>query len=172
MATDDPRKIKALGRKVANFEPGKWASASYEIVVQGNLLKFSQDEGLRAELLGTGDTLLVEASPTDSIWGAGLSVAAARKTPEAEWPGTNLLGKALTQVRERLRAQEQGGGAELGKDVAQVEAAEVNAAGGEVEVQALAAVAEAPAETQGKSERKLSGNGSTGGPDKKKARQD
>ena len=44
------------------------------------------------------------AHPARSIWGVGLSVEQARTIPQADWPGTNLLGKALTVVRDELRA--------------------------------------------------------------------
>lgn len=65
LSTSDPKRIKSYGRKVANFDEGTWVQARYDIVVQGNWLKFSQDKGLKAILLGTGQTLLVEAAPTD-----------------------------------------------------------------------------------------------------------
>ena len=46
----------------------------------------------------------VEASPCDKIWGIGLVEAHARTTPEQYWPGLNLLGMILTQVRDEIRA--------------------------------------------------------------------
>lgn len=50
-------------------------------------------------LLETSDKTIVEASPYDKIWGIGLKKEAAVKIPEAQWPGENLLGKALMVVR-------------------------------------------------------------------------
>lgn len=56
-------------------------------------------------LLGTKNRILVEASPRDRIWGIGMGKA----NPDAEcplkWRGTNLLGFALTEVRDRLLAE-------------------------------------------------------------------
>ena len=51
-----------------------------------------------------GERELVEASPLDRIWGVGFAEknAAANKQ---KW-GLNLLGKALMDVRERLRGEE------------------------------------------------------------------
>ena len=72
-------------------------------MLRGNRLKFSQDPELHRALLATGDTLLVEAAPYDRIWGVGLTAGRASAVPEAQWPGTNLLGKALTQVRDELK---------------------------------------------------------------------
>jgi hypothetical protein len=39
-----------------------------------------------------------------SIWGIGLSPEEAQQAPESAWRGLNLLGQALTQVREEIRA--------------------------------------------------------------------
>lgn len=79
-----------------------WTAARWEIVVRGNEAKFAQHPELRAYLAGTGDRVLVEASPVDRIWGIGL----AHDDPAAEnpelWRGLNLLGFALMEVRARL----------------------------------------------------------------------
>lgn len=97
-----PNEVKALGRKVRNFDPERWGAACSEIVVQGNLAKFGQHSELKSLLLGTGNRIIVEASPRDRIWGIGMGA----KNPNAEkpqsWRGQNLLGFALMEVRERL----------------------------------------------------------------------
>ena len=49
---------------------------------------------------------LVEAYPSDEIWGIGLDENRARNTLEDRWPGWNLLGKVLPRVREDI-CQEQ-----------------------------------------------------------------
>jgi ribA/ribD-fused uncharacterized protein len=68
----------------------------------GNLAKFGQHEDLGRFLLGTGDRILVEASPLDRVWGIGLAADDPRAADPAQWLGLNLLGQALMQVRERL----------------------------------------------------------------------
>jgi ribA/ribD-fused uncharacterized protein len=73
-------------------------------VYRVNLEKFRQNKGLRRKLFQTGDRKLVEASPVDTIWGIGLEASVAVETPEALWPGQNLLGEILTRVREELKA--------------------------------------------------------------------
>jgi len=102
LASDDPKKIKAYGRKVKNFDPETWSKISYDIVVQGNRLKFGQNKDLQSILLSTEPTTLVEASPYDNLWGIGMTAAQARNTSPEQWNGKNLLGKALTQVRNEL----------------------------------------------------------------------
>lgn len=98
-----PGEAKKLGRQVTPFDPGKWDEVKFELVVQGNVLKFGQHADLRDFLLNTGDRVIVEASPRDRIWGIGMG----RSNPDAEnpakWRGGNLLGFALMQAREQLR---------------------------------------------------------------------
>lgn len=100
-----PKAIKALGRKVPNFDEEVWKKERSRIVVQGNYYKFTQNPDLKAQLLETGDRELVEASPLDRIWGVGFG---AKNVParRAKW-GLNLLGKALMEVRDRIRREEE-----------------------------------------------------------------
>lgn len=102
LATTDPRAIKRLGRKVKNFDEKKWNKVKYDIMVDILLAKFSV-EPLKSELLSTGDELMVEASPNDKIWGAGLVIGDARLNYPNCYPGQNLLGKALMEARMWLR---------------------------------------------------------------------
>ncbi len=100
--SSDPAHAKALGRKVLGFDPDRWQAAAYDIVVAGNLAKFSQNAALGNFLLNTGSKVLVEASPVDAIWGIGLHRDDPRASQPQDWPGLNLLGFALMEVRERL----------------------------------------------------------------------
>jgi ribA/ribD-fused uncharacterized protein len=103
MAASDPVTVKSLGRKVKNFDEDEWNKIKYETVVKGNFLKFSQNPDLLERLRQTGSKTIVGASKNDSIWGIGLEAKDAIKMNPADWPGQNLLGKALMEVRERLR---------------------------------------------------------------------
>lgn len=100
--SEDPRIIKAFGRKVSNFNQKIWDENKFKIVVRGNFLKFSQNPSLKSKLLATKGTKMVEASPLDAIWGIGLDVKAALSKDPETWPGQNLLGKALDEVRDHL----------------------------------------------------------------------
>ena len=59
---------------------------------------------LKEILLATGDHIIVEASPYDRIWGVGLSEEN-DDLYKGNWNGQNLLGKALMEVREKLRME-------------------------------------------------------------------
>jgi ribA/ribD-fused uncharacterized protein len=102
LAAGHPKQAKDLGRQVRNFDQATWEAQRTRIVVDGNTLKFSQHDDMRAFLLGTGDRVLVEASPLDRIWGIGLKEDDPRAEDPARWRGLNLLGFALGDVRNVL----------------------------------------------------------------------
>ena len=64
----------------------------------------SGNKGLREKLLGTGEKMIVEASPLDRIWGVGFGEKRALSVKQS-W-GLNLLGRALMDVRRILREEE------------------------------------------------------------------
>jgi hypothetical protein len=100
LAKDDPAAAKAAGRGVRGFDEATWRRHRFEIVVRGNRAKFAQHAALHAFLAGTGDQVLVEASPVDAVWGIGLAANDPRAQDPARWRGLNLLGFALMTVRE------------------------------------------------------------------------
>lgn len=99
----DPRQIKALGRKVQNFDEKVWDEVKYSIVLNGNYLKFTQNAELRNVLLNTGERILAEASPYDRVWGIGMSESHEHAEDPLRWKGQNLLGFALMEVRDEIR---------------------------------------------------------------------
>jgi ribA/ribD-fused uncharacterized protein len=102
LAAPTPKAAKAAGRRVRNFVEERWVAQRYAIVVAGNLAKFGQHPDLRGYLLGTGERVLVEASPRDRIWGIGMGPNNPDVHRPSAWRGRNLLGFALMEVRERL----------------------------------------------------------------------
>ena len=103
LAAETPREHKALGRTVKPFDDARWMGACREIVYLANLAKFTQDPALRELLIATGTSTLVEASPTDRIWGIGLAATDPRATNRSLWRGKNWLGEALMRVRAELQ---------------------------------------------------------------------
>ncbi|WP_313181669.1 NADAR family protein [Lacrimispora sp.] len=99
----NPNQIKTLGRKVRGFDQALWDKTKYSIVLNGNWCKFYQNRALRDFLLSTGDSVLVEASPYDAIWGIRLSADSSDAQNPLKWRGQNLLGFALMEVRDELR---------------------------------------------------------------------
>ena len=102
LKSETPKEAKALGRKIKNFDENKWVEARFDIVMQWNLYKFSQNEKLKAFLLSTKDKIIVEASPIDKIWWIWMSFDNPdSKNPES-WKWLNLLGFALCKVRGEM----------------------------------------------------------------------
>lgn len=93
---------KRLGRRVRGFDEIEWARRRESAVYIGNLAKFRQNPQLGRYLASTGTHVLVEASPYDRVWGIGLRGSDPRATDPAAWPGLNLLGFSLMQVRQHL----------------------------------------------------------------------
>ena len=84
------------------FDSETWTEHRWEIVVSGSVAKFTSDPALTAYLVGTGDHVLVEASPHDRIWGIGLTADDPRAAVPSQWRGLNLLGFALMEARSRI----------------------------------------------------------------------
>lgn len=103
LAAKSPAEAKKLGRKVRNFDPKIWGENCFDIVCEGNYHKFSQHEDLKEFLLNTKDRVLVEASPIDNIWGIGMAQDHDHAENPRLWKGSNLLGFALMEVRNRLK---------------------------------------------------------------------
>lgn len=103
LATGDPARCKALGRQVRGFDRERWGAAAFDLVTRGNVAKLGQAPALRAHILGTGDAVLVEASPRDRIWGIGLGASNPAARDPMAWRGRNLLGFALIRARGILR---------------------------------------------------------------------
>ncbi len=92
-------KVKGFGREVKNYDDNVWTNRRAKVVLFGAREKFTQNEDLKQILLDTGDTYMVEASPYDKIWGIGLSEYDAKRIPENKWPGENLLGQVLDELK-------------------------------------------------------------------------
>jgi len=106
LRTTEPKKHQTLGRVVKGYDGKIWDQNKLRIVTEGNYHKFTKTKSelkLKEKLLATGDRELVEASPTDRIWGVGFSAAQAQDHRE-EW-GQNLLGKAITAARKQIREE-------------------------------------------------------------------
>ena len=98
--TGSPKQAQALGQQVSGFKDNVWNAHRFDIVCRANLAKFSQYTDLKAFLLQTGNRILAEASPVDSIWGIGLTQDGSRVGNPLKWQGLNLLlDFALMKVR-------------------------------------------------------------------------
>jgi ribA/ribD-fused uncharacterized protein len=91
-----------LGRAVKGFNVDVWRQEAIKIVYKGNKAKFSQNQEFKSLLLCTQGKTLVEASPTDAVWGIGLEETDSNVSNIWMWKGTNWLGIVLTELREEF----------------------------------------------------------------------
>lgn len=104
LAEPDPAKVKVLGQAVKPYVEKEWAANRLRFVRRGLLEKAIQNPKIAVQLLATGNRILVEASPSDRIWGIGLGENDPRALDPDRWQGENLLGQAWMWVRAQLRA--------------------------------------------------------------------
>ena len=104
LETTDYDAIKAMGRQVKNFDGAAWGAVARDVVVKACTLKFGSSPDLRAYLLSTGSMHLGQLNGTEKRWGLGVATAEeAHKLTPAAWPGDNLLGDILMEVRASLQ---------------------------------------------------------------------
>jgi ribA/ribD-fused uncharacterized protein len=88
---------------IKNFDKAIWDKNCLAIVYKGNIAKFTQNPELKEQMLATEDRIFVEASPLDNIWGIGLDETVEGIDYPSNWLGLNLLGQALTLVKQELK---------------------------------------------------------------------
>lgn len=96
MTERNPSEMKRYGRMIRDFDSNIWDKHKYDIVLAGNLYKFRQNQMLKKMLLETGNSILVEASPYDEVWGI-------KSQDISKWNGQNLLGFILMEVRDAIK---------------------------------------------------------------------
>lgn len=70
------------------------------------VFQFGSNDDLKQKLYNTYPKVLVEASPYDPVWGIGVSKDDPCAWNKNTWLGKNLLGQALTEVRNRMMKDE------------------------------------------------------------------
>jgi hypothetical protein len=101
MAAVEPHLILDAGKKIVNRNKKDWADEEVHAMTEANRYKYAQNGGVRAALMATAGTRLIECSPFDDHWGVGVSLDNIGKVKEINW-GSNLLGECLSVVRQEL----------------------------------------------------------------------
>lgn len=93
-----PKKAKALGRKVKNYNDQTWNSLRDKNMYIAVLAKFLQCKEFREFIMSHSDKIFAEASPYDGIWGIKLSEDDPRALDPSKWRGENRLGKCINRL--------------------------------------------------------------------------
>jgi ribA/ribD-fused uncharacterized protein len=100
------KEIKSLGRKVKNYNDEEWCKNRENYVYRGSYEKFTQNPELKELLIKTGDSIMVEASKFDKIWGIGMTKDDPNAMYPEKWKGLNLLGNILTKLKVNFKLED------------------------------------------------------------------
>ncbi len=89
-----PKEASNIGRDRNNIRKKDFKSIKDEVMYEGVLEKFRQNEDIKKKLLQTGNELIREMTIDEYYWGVG-------KTQTGE----NHIGQILMRVRETLRKE-------------------------------------------------------------------
>jgi ribA/ribD-fused uncharacterized protein len=81
----------------------KWNDLTKQLINDINLHKFEQYPELAGRLLETKNATLGAYLPDDNLIGIGLSLDNIQSKNPINWTGQNLLGKALMNIRDKIR---------------------------------------------------------------------
>ena len=97
LAARSPKEAAAFGRNRQKPMRKDWEAIKDDAMRIALVQKFSQDEQIRAVLLGTGKAPIVEHAPHDLYWGNAWELGDI---------GKNMLGKILEEVRDVLKSRD------------------------------------------------------------------
>ena len=101
MMASDPADMYRAAKQIKCND--RWRSGVCKVVMEKAILaKFMQNKHLTDVLLSTGSKDIVEASPHDTYWGAGVNMRNIVSTPKEQWPGRNELGQLLMKARDMI----------------------------------------------------------------------
>ncbi|KAG4098179.1 hypothetical protein H8356DRAFT_1392908 [Neocallimastix lanati (nom. inval.)] len=100
-----PAQAKTAGRRV-KLRPD-WEAVKYTLMVEVCYQKFIQNPTLREKYLATGEAEIIEDTTGwhDNLWGQ--CSCSKCKIKNGGEKGQNLLGKALMEVRKKIREENQ-----------------------------------------------------------------
>ncbi|MCR5203133.1 MAG: TIGR02452 family protein [Lachnospiraceae bacterium] len=103
LAVNDPAVVRDFGRKVRNYDDELWKGKRQLILNDAIQMKFSQNAGLQGMLINTGDALLAECNPHETVYGIGVSIFTKGIDNKENWSGANLTGHTLMSYRDKLK---------------------------------------------------------------------
>jgi ribA/ribD-fused uncharacterized protein len=103
MKTASAKSVKSYGKKVKNFNDEAWNERKDQVMRVAVKAKFMQHPELLKKLRDTGTRPIAEADPRGKYWGIGTSADTSKAKDPERWPGKNVLGKILMELRSELK---------------------------------------------------------------------
>jgi ribA/ribD-fused uncharacterized protein len=104
LKTPSAKSVKSYGKKVTPFDAEVWSAMAEKVMRIAVKAKFMQHPELLEQLRKTGTRLIGEADPRSKHWGIGTSAETSKAKDPAKWPGKNVMGKILMDLRTELKA--------------------------------------------------------------------
>ena len=100
-----PFQAKSIATEVKDDNPdSKWNQMKLSVMKEVLTAKLQSSVDFKNYLLSTDNRILVEASPYDNYWGSGLPFNVTCTTKPECFPGKNMLGNLLCELRSDLRS--------------------------------------------------------------------
>jgi ribA/ribD-fused uncharacterized protein len=106
MGVESPEEITYSVKDVpgdAEINETKWNDLTKRLLYDVNLAKFNQYPELTSRLLETKNATLGAYIPDDNLIGIGISLDNIQSQNPVNWTGQNLLGKALMDIRQKIK---------------------------------------------------------------------
>ncbi len=103
LSTSDPAECRELGRSIVKFDISSWDEVRRSIMFKAVFSKFDQNSLIREAILMSGSKPFAVLGSDNYVWGIGLDKDSGGLYNASKWPGKNLLGQVLVDVREMLR---------------------------------------------------------------------
>lgn len=103
LKTPSSKSVRGYGNKIKEFKEEEWNTKRDEIMRKALRAKFVQHPELRTKLLATGTRPIAEADPREKYWAIGTSSDTSKAKDPTKWPGKNMLGKMLEELRTELK---------------------------------------------------------------------
>ena len=101
----DPLQLKNLGKRVSNFNKKTWTEMAEGLLYNGLKQKFIENDYCLDFLDSTGEKLIVEASPSDRLFGIGRPITFEGLEDVQTHQGSNIQGNMLMNIRQELLYQ-------------------------------------------------------------------
>jgi ribA/ribD-fused uncharacterized protein len=108
MLAETPDEVQyELGDVPGDSNEAKWNDLTKQLIYDVNIAKFNQYPELAARLLETKNAVLGAYIPNDTLIGIGISLDNFQSKNPINWTGQNILGKAIMDIREKIRGEKE-----------------------------------------------------------------